>query len=153
MNCFSFSIPWRINLKYYNVSHVQKLYNSNTLSFSELCHFLIFMCHFYHNSSLSFSLSVPLLFPLFYPMCLFSISDLRLHLARDNLLNVYSDLVFRFHKKGTQENDEPSRVASQTWNLLHMDLLLAKWGNVTELKLRQVLDVRHSLSLSVLHTI
>lgn len=107
------------------------------------------MCHFYHNSSLSFSLSVPLLFPLFYPMCLFSISDLRLHLARDNLLNVYSDLVFRFHKKGTQENDEPSRVASQTWNLLHMDLLLAKWGNVTELKSRQVLDVRHSLSLSL----
>lgn len=109
------------------------------------------MCHFYHNSSLSLPLSVPLLFPLFYPMCLFSFSDPRSHLVRNNVLTVCSDLVLRVHEKGTQENDEPSRVASQTWNLLHMDLLLAKWGNVTELKSRQVLDVRHALSLCSSH--
>lgn len=54
------------------------------------------------------------------------LSDPRTYLATDNLLNVCSDLVLNFHEKGTQENDEPSRVASQTWNLLHMDLLLAK---------------------------
>lgn len=124
-----------------------KTYITLTVSHFQNCATCWYLCVISTIIHLSHFPSLSLFSFLCFTPCLFSISDLRSHLVRDNLLNVCSDLVFRFHKKGTQENDEPSRVASQTWNLLHKDLLRAKWGNVTELKSRQVLDVRHSLSL------
>lgn len=59
---YTLRINWP-KILYVSVSMFKNYITLNSLSFSALCHFLIFMCHFYHNASLSFPLSVPLLFP------------------------------------------------------------------------------------------